>query len=221
MKPELHERKWEIDSLCYPIRLAHGYWKTTGDTSCFDENWTKAMKMVVQTFRQQQRKESRGPYHFMRTTPISTDTVPGRGYGNPVKPVGLICSAFRPSDDATIYLFLVPSNYFAVRSLRQVAEISKNVLKTQELAAECIALAQEVETALKEYTYIDHLDYGVILPYEVDGFGNRLFMDDANVPSLLAMPYLDTIDQNAPIYQTDQKICTEYRQPIFFSGKSR
>ena len=26
MKPELHERKYEIDSLCYPIRLAYEYW---------------------------------------------------------------------------------------------------------------------------------------------------------------------------------------------------
>ena len=156
----------------------------------------------------------------MRTTPISTDTVPGRGYGNPIKPVGLICSAFRPSDDATIYLFLVPSNYFAVRSLRQVAEISKNVLKNQELASECIALAQEVETTLDEFAHIDHLDHGVILPYEVDGFGNRLFMDDANVPSLLAMPYLDTIDQNAPIYQRTRKFVLSTDNPYFFQGKA-
>ena len=35
MKPELHERKWEIDSLCYVIRLAYEYWKITGDTSIF------------------------------------------------------------------------------------------------------------------------------------------------------------------------------------------
>ena len=33
MKPELHERKWEIDSLCYPLRLAYQYWKVTGDSS--------------------------------------------------------------------------------------------------------------------------------------------------------------------------------------------
>ena len=47
MVKELHERKWEIDSLCYPIRLAYHYWQYTEDTSVFDENWHKAMLLVV------------------------------------------------------------------------------------------------------------------------------------------------------------------------------
>ena len=127
MKPGLHERKFEIDSLCYPIRLAHGYWKTTGDTSVFDDEWQKAMELVYSTFVAQQRKENRGPYTFKRVTAWQTDTVPGNGYGNPLNPVGLICSVFRPSDDATILPFLVPSNFFAVTSLRQLADIQEQV----------------------------------------------------------------------------------------------
>jgi len=94
MKPELHERKWEIDSLCYPVRLSHGYWKSTGDTSVFDESWTGAMKLIIKTFRQQQRKEDQGPYRFQRVTGWQTDTVAGGGYGNPINPVGLIVSIF-------------------------------------------------------------------------------------------------------------------------------
>src|SRR3974377_1597009 len=47
MRPELHERKWEIDSLCYPVRLAHGYWKTTGDTSPFDADWLFRLRPVL------------------------------------------------------------------------------------------------------------------------------------------------------------------------------
>ena len=35
MQLALHERKYEIDSLCYPLRLAYEYWKVTGDTSIF------------------------------------------------------------------------------------------------------------------------------------------------------------------------------------------
>ena len=123
MKPELHERKWEIDSLCYPIRLAYGYWKETRDISLFDENWINAMKLVYKTFIEQQRKENLGPYKFQRTTAVSTDTLPLGGYGNPTKPNGMINSGFRPSDDACIYGYLVPSNLFAVVSLRQVSEI--------------------------------------------------------------------------------------------------
>ena len=114
MKPGIHERKWEIDSLCFPIRLAYGYWKTTGDTQPFTADWKESIRLTVQTFKEQQRKHDKGPYTFQRTTSWATDGVPLSGYGYPVKPVGLICSMFRPSDDATIFPFLIPDNFFAV-----------------------------------------------------------------------------------------------------------
>jgi meiotically up-regulated gene 157 (Mug157) protein len=128
LKKGVGERKYEIDSLCYPVRLAHGYWKVTGDTKPFDARWKEAMTLVVKTLRVQQRKDSLGPYHFQREAFNPTDTLPGQGYGNPVKPVGLIASGFRPSDDACIYPFLVPSNLFAVASLRQLAEMANAIL---------------------------------------------------------------------------------------------
>ena len=56
MKPELHERKWEIDSLCYPIRLAYHYWKTTGDASIFSDEWLTAIAKVLKKYLQKQRK---------------------------------------------------------------------------------------------------------------------------------------------------------------------
>ena len=117
------ERKYELDSLCYPIRLAHGYWKATGDTRPFDAAWADAMRLVVSTMRVQQRKHGPGPYRFQRNALNPTDTLVN-GIGNPVKSVGLIVSCFRPSDDACIFPFLVPSNLFAVTSLRQLAEMS-------------------------------------------------------------------------------------------------
>src|SRR6185437_831416 len=127
MKPGVHERKWEVDSLCYTMRLAYGYWKTSGDTNPFDEAWREAVSKIVQTFREQQRKNGKGPYHFMRRTETQSDTVAGKGYGNPAKPVGLICSMFRPSDDATVFPYLVPANFFAVVSLRQAAEMVEKI----------------------------------------------------------------------------------------------
>lgn len=218
MKPELHERKWEIDSLCYPVRLSHGYWKATGDTSVFDASWKEAMQLIIKTFRQQQRKEGQGPYKFQRVTGWQTDTVAGAGYGNPIVPVGLIVSIFRPSDDATTWPFLIPSNYFAVRSLRQIAEISSDLLKDTLLSAEAAALADEVETALTKYARANHPEYGEIIPYETDGYYNYNFMDDANVPSLLAMPYLGTIDRNDPLYLRTRKFVLSKGNPWYFSG---
>ena len=220
MKPELHERKWEIDSLCYPIRLAYHYWKTTGDTSIFDEEWLQAITLVLQTFKEQQRKDGVGPYSFLRVTDRALDTLNNGGLGAPVKPVGLIVSSFRPSDDATTLQFLVPSNFFAVSSLRKAAEILTEVNKKPTQAKECIDLAQEVETALKEYAVYNHPKYGKIYAFEVDGFGNHLLMDDANVPSLLAMPYLGDVDANDPIYQNTRKYVWSEDNPYFFRGKA-
>ena len=141
VKPGIHERKWEIDSLCYPARLAYHYWKTTGDTSVFHADWRAAMQLVLQTFREQQRVNDLGPYRFMRKTERQLDTVCNDGYGHPVNPVGLIVSTFRPSDDATTFRFLVPSNLFAIVSLRQIAEISRRVTRDAGLADRCDALA--------------------------------------------------------------------------------
>lgn len=220
MKPELHERKWEIDSLCYPVRLAHGYWKTTGDTSVFDASWSSAMRLIIKTFRDQQRKENPGPYKFQRVTGWQTDTVAGAGYGNPINPVGLIVSIFRPSDDATIWPFLIPSNYFAVKSLRQMAEIATTVTRDEVLAADATTLADEVDAALVKYARAIHPVHGEIIPYETDGYYNYNFMDDANVPSLLSMPYLGIVDRNDPLYQRTRKFVLGSSNPYYFSGIS-
>ena len=187
MKPGVHERKWEIDSLCYPIRLAYHYWKATNDRSPLDAAWRDAILLTLQTFREQQRKNGHGPYRFQRRTETQTDTLAGGGYGRPAKPVGLICSMFRPSDDSTVFPYLVPSNFFAVVSLRQAAELLTQIHHDQESATQCRALADEVEHALREYAVVIHAKFGRILPYEIDGYGNYYCIDDGNVPSLLSL----------------------------------
>jgi meiotically up-regulated gene 157 (Mug157) protein len=220
MKPELHERKWEIDSLCYTVRLAYNYWKLSGDTSVFDSNWQRAAALIVKTFKEQQRKDGVGPYRFQRKTERQLDTLCNSGYGAPTKPVGLIVSSFRPSDDATTYGFLVPSNLFAVTSLKQLAEISEKVTNQKQFAKECTDLAAEVQKALNQYAVAEHLRYGKIYAFEVDGFGNRLFMDDSNVPSLLALPYLGSVDINDRLYQNTRRFVWSADNPYFFKGKA-
>lgn len=220
MKPELHERKWEIDSLCYPLRLAYQYWKETGDAGIFDDEWLAAITNILQTFKEQQRKDGVGPYRFQRKTERALDTLNNDGLGAPVNPVGLIVSSFRPSDDATTLQFLIPSNFFAVTSLRKAAEILTEVNENTVLAQECTRLADEVEAALKKYATYNHPQYGTIYAFEVDGFGNHLLMDDANVPSLLAMPYLGDVDINDPIYQNTRRFVWSESNPYFFKGQA-
>ena len=220
MKPGIHERKYEIDSLCYPIRLAHRYWKETGDTKPFNAEWKSSIALILQTFREQQRKNGKGPYHFQRQTTAPTDTLPMGGYGFPVKPIGLICSMFRPSDDATIFPFLIPSNFFAVVSLKQAAEMVNAVFKDEKLTSDLRALATEVEQALQKYAIVQHPEFGKIYAFEVDGFGNHNLMDDANIPSLLALPYLDAVPVSDPIYQNTRKFVLSGSNPYFYKGKA-
>jgi len=220
MKPGVHERKWEIDSLCYPIRLAYNYWKATGDVSPFDADWKEAISLTVRTFKEQQRKDGPGPYTFQRKTHWATDGVPISGYGYPVKPVGLICSIFRPSDDATIFPFLIPSNFFAVVSLRQAAEMVNTISKDAVLAKSCSDLATEVEQALKKYAVVRHADRGQVYAFEVNGFGSHVLMDDANVPSLLSLPYLKAVKTTDPVYQNTRKLILSTENPFFYKGKA-
>jgi meiotically up-regulated gene 157 (Mug157) protein len=220
MKPGVHERKWEIDSLCYPIRLAYHYWKKTGDKAPFDANWKKAIETIYQTFVEQQRKNGLGPYRFQRETVHPTDSQPMSGYGFPIKPVGLICSAFRPSDDSTVYPFLIPSNFFAVSSLKQAAEMVTALHSDKMLADKLSALANEVDGALKKYAIKDHPEFGKMFAFEVDGFGSAYMMDDSNVPSLLSMPYLGAIKVDDPIYKNTRKFILSANNPFFFKGKA-
>lgn len=220
MIKELHERKWEIDSLCYPIRVAYYYWLLTGDTSVFDTDWHNAMQLVVKTFKEQQRKDGLGPYSFTRDCDRPTDSQINSGFGAPVKPVGLIVSAFRPSDDATQYGFLIPSNMFAVVSLRQLAEIENKVYGNADFAGQCLELASEVDEAIQKYGVVNHPVAGKIYAFEVDGFGNSLCMDDANVPSLLGAPYLGYCKADDSLYQNTRKFVWSDNNPYFFKGKA-
>ncbi|MDB5121248.1 MAG: Tat pathway signal protein [Sphingobacteriales bacterium] len=218
MKPGVHERKWEIDSLCYPIRLAHKYWQITGDVKPFDDHWKQSIISILKVFKEQQRKENLGSYHFQRSASTPTDTVPMGGYGFPVKPVGLICSIFRPSDDATIYPYLIPSNFFAAVSLKQASEMVRTISKDYSLADDLKNLGLEVEQALKKYAIVKHPFAGDIYAFEVDGYGNSNMMDDANIPSLLALPYLDAISVSDPVYQNTRKFVLSENNPYFYKS---
>ncbi len=198
--------------------MAYHYWKRTKDNTPFDAEWLNAIKATLKVFIEQQRKTGNGPYSFQRRTAWATDGVPMAGYGYPTKPVGLICSMFRPSDDATVFPFLIPSNFFAVTSLKQAAEMVKAIHNMQKLADELTALAVEVAEALKKYAIVEHPQFGKVYAFEVNGFGSYNLMDDANVPSLLSMPYLGSVDAKDPIYINTRNYVWSTENPFFFRG---
>ncbi len=219
MLPGVGERKWEVDSLCYTIRLAYGYWKATGSTRPFDQQWRSAAQRIIETFRQQQRRTSFGPYHFQRPSPIPSDTLMLKGYGNPAQPVGLLYSMFRPSDDACIYPLFVPANLFAMVCLRQLSELATAVGETGA-AVEANSISVEIEGGLAQFGHVRNSNGDLSWAYEVDAFGNTLQMDDANAPSLLSLPYLGCCDINDAVYQRTRSFALSPSNPYFFSGKA-
>ena len=217
MRKEVNERKWEIDSLCYPIRLIYQYWKATGDDSVFNAKWEKAMALILKTFQEQQRKENDGPYSFERHTGNAIGTLVNRT-GNPVNPVGMVVSCFRPSDDATIFGFLVPSNMFIVASMRQLSEIIRTTGNGKNLFNQTERLKKEVDEAIQKYGIVNHPVFGKIYAYEVDGYGGCNLMDDANNPSLLSVPYFGYVNADDPVYQNTRKFVWSKHNPYFFKG---
>ncbi len=219
MRPGVGERKWEIDSLCYTLRLAHGYWRATGNTAPFDAQWRESARAILRTFREQQRKHGHGPYHFQRSSPNPTDTLPLSGYGNPARPVGLIHSGFRPSDDACTYPLFIPANLFALASLQQLAELANTVCHDPALAQEAHTLTSEVGQALAQYAYLQTANHGTIWAYEVDGYGNTLRMDDANAPGLLSLDYLGCVFAgDRSVYRRTRAFVLSPDNPYFFRG---
>ena len=216
----VHERKWEVDSLCYVIRLSNEYYSLTGDKSIFTADWDKAIRLIVSTFKTEQRKDGISPYRFSRKTTAMIDAPLFEGTGRPLKPVGLISSMFRPSDDSTLFAFNIPSNLFAVTSLLQLTKIYASVFNNIDFAKECSNFAIEISNAVRNYGISNHPVFGEIYAYEVDGFGNKIFMDDANVPSLMSLSYLDNNFAKETTYNNTRKFLLSNSNPYFLKGSA-
>ncbi|WP_266159389.1 glycoside hydrolase family 125 protein [Dyella silvatica] len=198
----------------------HAYWQATGDKRPFDDDWRDAMRKVLATFREQQRKHGPGSYHFQRRSEVPTESQFLGGYGNPARPVGLIHSMFRPSDDACLYPLFIPGNLFALSVLRQLAQMTQALFDDRGFAAECHTLADEIEQALQLHGIIRDEPGGEVWAYEVDGYGNQLFIDDANAPGLSSLAYLGCCPSDDARYRRTRALAWSERNPYFFSGRA-
>ena len=212
--PWVFERKYEIDSLCYPLWLCYRYWKATGDNAVL-EKLPQVVETVLGVWRTEQHHVEKSPYRFTRTDCPYQDTIHNNGMGAPVAYTGMTWSGFRPSDDACTYGYLIPSNMFAVVVLGYAAEM----LGDHPLAAQALALREDISEGLKKFATVEHPVHGTVYACEVDGMGNYLLMDDANIPSLISAPYLGYTTTDDPIYRQTRKMLLSSDNPYYYEGK--
>lgn len=214
------ERKYEVDSLCAPLYLAHQYYQVTGDKSIFTEEFRLMIQTIADTFTTEQRHD-RSPYWFVREHAWApSDTLPMHGRGRPVNFTGMTWSGFRPSDDSCKFGYLIPSNMMAAVALDYAGELLQAGFEDPALEARCESLAAEIRDGIETYGVCDHPKYGRIYAYETDGFGNYNLMDDANSPSLLSIPYIGYKPAEDPIYQNTRRFVLSQDNPYYFVGKA-
>ncbi|HFI0158826.1 TPA: glycoside hydrolase family 125 protein [Streptococcus suis] len=219
MGPWIWERKYEVDSLCYPLQLAYLLWKATGETSHFNQTFFGAAEKIVQLWKLEQHHEN-SPYSFERDTDRLEDTLTHQGKGAPCAYTGMTWSGFRPSDDACIYPYLIPSNMFAVVVLGYLGEIAEQFASEEfsDLAERARQLAQEIDQGIRTFGLTKNQAGENIFAYEVDGLGNQSIMDDPNVPSLLAAPYLGYCQKDDPIYLATRRTILSQENPYYYEG---
>ncbi|WP_020619396.1 glycoside hydrolase family 125 protein [Paenibacillus daejeonensis] len=218
--PLVWERKYEIDSLCYPIQLAYLLWKNTGMIAQFNDTMRQGVQTILELWRTEQHHETQSPYRFQRLNCPPTDTLVREGKGSETVFTGMTWSGFRPSDDACTYGYLVPSNMFAVVVLGYVSEIATGIWQDPVLAAEAAELAAEIESGIHEHAIIQHPEHGLIYAYETDGLGHHHLMDDANVPSLLSIPYLGYAAADDALYQRTRAFLLSKDNPYYYEGEA-
>jgi len=216
--PWVWERKYEIDSLCFPIQLAYLFWQASGRTDHFDQRFYQAARTIVDLWTREQRHAESSPYYFRRSDCPPSDTLSHDGRGAPVAVTGMTWSGFRPSDDACAYGYLIPSNMFVVVVLGYLAKIVQSHGGDPTLRDDALRLRDQVEAGIRAHGTVEHPTYGTIYAYEADGLGRHTLMDDANVPSLLSLPYLGYCAPDDPIYLNTRRWVLSNQNPYFYSG---
>lgn len=219
MNPWIWERKYEIDSLCYPIQLAYLLYKETGRRDQFDASFESGITEILKVWETEQNHDQ-SPYTFERDTTRVEDTLTHDGRGTPVGPTGMTWSGFRPSDDVCKYGYLVPSNMFAVVVLSYLEEIYTDLLPQPDVVARVTKLKNEIDAGIKEYAQVANAAGETVFAFEVDGLGNHSIHDDSNVPSLMAAPYLGYCAQDDPIYLATRKTLLSSENPYYYEGEN-
>ena len=212
------ERKYELDSLIYPLWLVNKYYMYTKDAGVFDDLFFEALGLMVKTMKIEQHHDELSTYSFKRVGEFSYDTLENDGKGAKTGYTGMVWCAFRPSDDRCKYHYLVPANMFASTTLKKLLDNMEDAKIVCPFSADIKTLVEQIDDGIKKYGII-HTESGDIYAYEVDGLGNANFMDDANVPSLMSLPYLDYCEADDDLYLNTRKAVLSEKNPFYYSGK--
>lgn len=216
--PLVFERKFELDSLCYPLFLAHRYFSYTKDTSVFDSVFVNVVKLILDVFETEQEHHEKSGYFHYRPTEIPELSIPCKGKGEPCAKTGMVWSGYRPSDDPCMYGYFIPGNAFISVVMGELIEIC-GVIGNDEISVRAKKLKADVEQGIEKYGIIFHPKYGKMYSYETDGLGNHNFMDDANIPSLLGLPYIGWCSADDEIYRNTRAFALSSDNPYFYRGK--
>lgn len=228
------ECKYEIDSLAAFLSLSNQFYKSTGSTAFLTRRWYLALDTLLAvldrqsqgTFDPDTKRFVKNEYTFKRHAWTGTETLNLDGIGNPLAyGTGLIRSAFRPSDDSTIFGFFIPGNAMMAVELKRTSElldaVSGNDHRVHGVAQSLLKRAATIEQGIYDHAIVDHPTFGKVFAYEIDGYGSHLLMDDANVPSLLSLPLLGFLNASHDVYQnTRRMILSAQGNPYFLRGSA-
>jgi meiotically up-regulated gene 157 (Mug157) protein len=223
---QVFECKYELDSLAAFLQISTEYFNTTNDSTFFSKyNWTNAVETILNTTTAlligtyaDDGAVNTSPYTWTRQTTAATETLDNKGIGNPVQEgTGLVRSAFRPSDDACIYQLFIPANMMYARYLSSATAIATAIGNTG-LASRMNDFSNSIRGAISAHGIVNDPVYGTIYAYEVDGFGGRNIMDDANLPSLLGAPFVGYLSADDEVYQNTRKVLLSKNNPYFMRG---
>lgn len=209
------------------LEVSRNYYNATQDIEFFKKySWVQAIESIMDVAQgqmiptyQPNGNVSELEYTFTRLTTRASETTENDGLGNPINSgTGLIRSFFRPSDDSTIFQFLVPSNMMFSTFLEPCAEIMDQIDGQSALAQRMHNLSKSLRQSIELYAVSSSKNYGDFYPYEVDGYMGQNVMDDANIPSLLAAPFFGYLDVNDETYQNTRSLILSADNPYYMRG---
>jgi len=214
------ECKYELDSLCGFLKLSRLYYRNTKDTSFMNDNWRMAVDQIFRVINEQSQPTFDEDFNFISFynwtggNGALSPMVDNRGNGEPKAFTGLVGTHHRPSDDLSVFAFLTPANAMLSVELKNLADILDETRQLRNVSQQAKEWSTKIHDAIFDTTVVDN-----IFAYETNGFGGRYVMDDANVPSLISLPYLGFLDKRHPAYTATRKVLLSPKNPYFSAGK--